>query len=397
MEHKYSNNGVPPGSRRSEEKGSSVFSVAEAYLFFVLQKEAKKAAKLQAQMVQLPGKAVPPISPSTSTHVAHPQSLHRLTSIPKQTVGTPRPGSSSTGTRPIVRVGSTVSRPESAAPKSATPTQEQAGAPANMKRGTPMEVDQHRGKKREREEGPPVVNGGAVPAVTTNGYANGVPNGLSNTNGLVQQKQPAIALNAKAGTGNIRPRPIKKQRVVCLFSFFFLSPLTHSTQSRICQDKLEMSPHMFSNNPHLKAYEDNLDPSWGKGPVLGPTTRCFHDAPLDISNLVDPERLLAVATVCMHIDCRRAASRLRHRGWPRLFPFSGLWEKTCATSHHRCIKPRLVVFNNNIFQLFLSCSDYGRFFLLINSLALHTFSSLHDTLITTRHYPNTHVLFTQIP
>lgn len=96
-----------------------------------------------------------------------------------------------------------------------------------------MEVDQHRGKKREREEGPPVVNGahvnvnvngGAVPVVTTNGYANGVPNGLSNTNGhgLVQQKQPAIALNAKAGTGNIRPRPIKKQRVVsqCFLSIY---------------------------------------------------------------------------------------------------------------------------------------------------------------------------------
>ena len=126
----------------------------------------------------------------------------------------------------MVRVGSTVPRPESAAPKSATPIQEQAGAPTIVKKSTPMEVDQHRGTKREREEGQPVVNGphvngGAVPAVIANGYVNGVPNGLPNTNGLVQQKPSAIALNAKAGTGNVRPRPIKKQRVVSHCSLFF--------------------------------------------------------------------------------------------------------------------------------------------------------------------------------
>jgi hypothetical protein len=76
-----------------------------------------------------------------------------------------------------------------------------------------MEVDQQRGKKRDREEGP-LVNGGnvnvngAVPVVA-NGYAN--VNGLPNTNG---PKQATISLNAKAGTGNVRPRPIKKQRMV---------------------------------------------------------------------------------------------------------------------------------------------------------------------------------------
>jgi hypothetical protein len=200
-------------------------------LFLILlQKEAKKAAKLQAQLVQHSGKPVPSISPSTSTQIAQPQPLHgaRSTGTPKQSVGTPRPGPTNIAARPIVRVGSTVPRPESAAPKSATPIQEQAGAPVITRKGTPMEVDQHRGKKREREEGPPVVNGthvnvngGAVPAVITNGYANGVPNGLPNMNGLVQQKQTAIALNAKAGTGGVRPRPIKKQRVVRHCSFIF--------------------------------------------------------------------------------------------------------------------------------------------------------------------------------
>lgn len=180
-------------------------------------KEAKKAAKLQAQLVQQTGKPIPPISSSTSTHVVQPQPLPaaaRSVGTPKSGVGTPRPGSTSAGPKPMVRVGSSLVRPDSATPK-----QEQAGTPTILRKGTPMEVDQHRGKKREREEGPPVVNsghvsvnGGAIP-VTTNGYANGGANGVSNTNGLMQQKQPVIALNAKAGTGGVRPRPIKKQRV----------------------------------------------------------------------------------------------------------------------------------------------------------------------------------------
>lgn len=81
-----------------------------------------------------------------------------------------------------------------------------------------MEVDQHRGKKREREDNVSVangahVNGSAMPAVT-NVYVNGNTNSVSNA---VQQQRPSVsvALNAKAGTGNIRPRPIKKQRMVC--------------------------------------------------------------------------------------------------------------------------------------------------------------------------------------
>lgn len=178
-------------------------------------KEAKKAAKIQVQLAQQSIKPMPPISPSTSTHIAQPQPvpiMARSISTPKQSVGTPRPGSTSVAARPTVRVGSTLPRPESAVPKSATPNQEQAGTPLVVRRGTPMEVDQQRGKKRDREEGP-LVNGGNVNVngalpVVANGYAN--VNGLPNTNG---PKQAAISLNAKAGTGNVRPRPIKKQRM----------------------------------------------------------------------------------------------------------------------------------------------------------------------------------------
>lgn len=189
-------------------------------LHLILQKEAKKAAKLQAQLVQQNVKPVTPTFPSTSTQITQslPHSGNaRSIGTPKQSVGTPRPGSA--GARPMVRVGSTLPKLESAASKTSTPIQEHTGTPVIMK-DTPMEVDQHRGKKREREEGLPMsngvnVNGGAVQA-TINGYTNG----LSNTNGLVQ---PAVvAFNAKAGTGNVRPRPIKKQRMVSHCFFFFV-------------------------------------------------------------------------------------------------------------------------------------------------------------------------------
>ncbi|KAJ3505475.1 hypothetical protein NLJ89_g7396 [Agrocybe chaxingu] len=95
-----------------------------------------------------------------------------------------------------------------------------------------VSADQYgqRGKKREREEGAGVGANGAN-GVRTNGtsYVNG--NGMPNGHGVQQQQQrpipvgisvaggalvggmAATAMNAKAGTGTIRPRPIKKQRV----------------------------------------------------------------------------------------------------------------------------------------------------------------------------------------
>jgi hypothetical protein len=96
-----------------------------------------------------------------------------------------------------------------------------------------MDVDPsfHRGKKREREDGP-VVNGLVHTNPNPHGGVNG-NGGYANGHGAVaatsvvheQQQQPKPGvMNAKAGTGNIRPRPIKKQRMVCvLFRVGFLA------------------------------------------------------------------------------------------------------------------------------------------------------------------------------
>ena len=111
------------------------------------------------------------------------------------------------------------------------PQPQQAEVPTTiMRAGTPMNVDQ-RGKKREREDGNVVgMNGvvnGVAPshagvlstglaaqpppqALTTNGYGNGIG-------------PPKLTVNARAGTDGIRPRPIKKQKMVSCSSFSFFS------------------------------------------------------------------------------------------------------------------------------------------------------------------------------
>jgi hypothetical protein len=75
--------------------------------------------------------------------------------------------------------------------------------------------------------------------VHTNPNPHGAANGVGGVNGAYanghgavaatsvvheqQQPKPGV-MNAKAGTGNIRPRPIKKQRMVCvLFRVGFLA------------------------------------------------------------------------------------------------------------------------------------------------------------------------------
>ena len=142
--------------------------------------------------------------------------------------GVPRPG--------VARPKSAVPRPGSTVPRpgSAVSANKQAGAglqqqrtatPAGVRPSTPMDVDSgQRGKKRERDDSLP--NGGAHvhgnPHVVNNGlpngngYANGAPNG-----GV--PPRPGI-MNAKAGTGNIRPRPIKKQRMVSLLPLDCANP-----------------------------------------------------------------------------------------------------------------------------------------------------------------------------
>lgn len=61
---------------------------------------------------------------------------------------------------------------------------------------------------------------GAVNGVggVNGGYANG--HGAVTATNVVHEQQPKPGvMNAKAGTGNIRPRPIKKQRMVGFYIF----------------------------------------------------------------------------------------------------------------------------------------------------------------------------------
>ncbi|CAA7267106.1 unnamed protein product [Cyclocybe aegerita] len=179
-------------------------------------------------------------TPTTNVVSAPPTTAANGQTVPRPTSTVPRPGSG------VPRPGSTVPRPGSAVPRPGSQHQQpgaklpnanniNASAGTNIVRsGTPMDVstDQYgqRGKKREREEGPGVSANG-VNGVRTNGtsYVNG--NGVSNGHGVHQHQQrpipmgvptaggapaggvAATAMNAKAGTGTIRPRPIKKQRV----------------------------------------------------------------------------------------------------------------------------------------------------------------------------------------
>jgi len=229
-------------------------------------KEAKRAAKLQAQTGQLPLGTAPSIpSAGTSTPIAQPQPIQaplptsassistharRLSSsqsgggnaaTPKPSAGTPRPGSRTASTvnnnpgggggagaavpRPtstVPRPASTVPRPGSAVPRpgsamSKPSMQAQGQGQLRQPPIKPMDVtmdQQQRGIKREREENAPLTNGIHPPTVNGSGggYLNGNGNGNGVLNGSLPPKPPAV-VNAKAGTGNIRPRPIKKQRM----------------------------------------------------------------------------------------------------------------------------------------------------------------------------------------
>ena len=164
-------------------------------------------------------------------------------------MSTPRPASTGATNVASARPGSTVPRPGSTVPRpgSTLPNkpmmhpgqgqvsvkQQQVETPtAIVRAGTPMNVDvQQRGKKREREDGNVGMNGigsvngvtphtgvlptglaaPPVPAPTTNGHVNG--NGI----GL-----PKVVANARAGTAGVRPRPIKKQRMVSCLPFLLL-------------------------------------------------------------------------------------------------------------------------------------------------------------------------------
>ncbi|KAF8071919.1 hypothetical protein FPV67DRAFT_906210 [Lyophyllum atratum] len=215
-------------------------------------KEAKRLQKLQAQAVLAAPLAHPqPIQAPVPTS-ATPSSFNRPPQNPIPN-GTPRPGStapisrptSSTAVASAARPGSMVPRPGSAAQKSAVPrpgstvprpgsamprpgstrptlppVQVPVGRVATPLRSgtlgpntplrsaatvTPTSANPYllatdsekRGKKRERDDVMPVVNGIGA----TNGHGN------------IAINSPKAVLNARAGTAGIRPRPIKKQRM----------------------------------------------------------------------------------------------------------------------------------------------------------------------------------------
>jgi hypothetical protein len=91
---------------------------------------------------------------------------------------------------------------------SATPTSSVQGAFSNL-----MEQEK-RGKKRERDD--------------TGSVAEGV-NGVGAVNGGVNMNPPKAILNAKAGMAGIRPRPIKKLRMVSLTLYFAIAFLVFRT------------------------------------------------------------------------------------------------------------------------------------------------------------------------
>ena len=259
-----------------------------------LQKELKRLAKLQAQHggpqpnFQPVAGTLPPSTAGASTPISQPQppvqapiprkmSASQGQGVPRSSVGTPRPGSRVGEAGAVPKSTSNVPRPGSTVPKPGStttapvvklggvplpgskPQQVQVqGTPART--GTPMDVDPsfHRGKKREREDGP-VVNGLVHTNPNPHGAANGVGGingGYANGHGAVtatsvvhelQQPNPGV-MNAKAGTGNIRPRPIKKQRMVSfifsrwLFGFCLISAQDMQGQARDVTTPVQQQP-----------------------------------------------------------------------------------------------------------------------------------------------------------
>jgi hypothetical protein len=210
--------------------------------FFALQKELKRLAKAQQAVplglspitqpppiqVPIPTSAIGPTFRPTDA----PTPRTGGTSTPRSALasGTPRPGShvlKSGSTNP--KSGSTVDprpvsavpRPGSTAPVSAFPPP--TGRPnlppvqvPTTRVGTPLRtatptsahpIDQ-RGKKRERDDS----NGVGVNGLSINGVSKGNGVGAAPVNGNGTASNTVV--NAKPGTGTIRPRPIKKQRMV---------------------------------------------------------------------------------------------------------------------------------------------------------------------------------------
>lgn len=156
-----------------------------------------------------------PAGAATPAAIANPRPGSSTSNVPRPGSAVPRPGST------VPRPGSTVPRPGSAAATRKTAligqdttrpsVQIPGGVPSPVKTTAPLisptnlYPSEQRGKKRDRDEVGVVVNTGL--GATGNGNAG--------TNGVVPSK---AILNAKAGVAGIRPRPIKKQRMVSFFT-----------------------------------------------------------------------------------------------------------------------------------------------------------------------------------
>ncbi|KAG6817669.1 hypothetical protein H0H87_005427 [Tephrocybe sp. NHM501043] len=209
-------------------------------------KEAKRLQKLQVQAALAasvaqpqpipapPGSASnrPPMSngtprPGSTAPLARPTPVTAGPTAPVQRPGSAvqRPGSTKP---PVPRTGSAVPRPGSAAPKNAlppvetstttpriaTPLRSAATSTVTPTSAIPYQTtfDDKRGMKRERDElpvtAPPPVNRMGAPHVNGNGNGVAAP--------------PKAIINAKAGTAGIRPRPLKKQRMVRVLHSFLV-------------------------------------------------------------------------------------------------------------------------------------------------------------------------------
>lgn len=213
-----------------------------------VQKELKRLAKAQQQQhgqqqehvpLQAP---VPTMAPATSLKSQGSGTPLGNPSTPRSGVmsgGTPRPGSAvprpgSTISRPSTAVGTPaatpvqpvqsvakppVPRPGSTVPRPGSTIQGLPPRPPSTHPTTPvtsMKVstpygDQPRGQKRPRDEGNPsqMTNGS-----NGNGALNGNSNGTAPVSAGVVPPKPF--LGAKAGSGGVRPRPVKKPRVVSI-------------------------------------------------------------------------------------------------------------------------------------------------------------------------------------
>jgi len=185
-------------------------------------KELKKLAKQGLLPVASTSILVPPSTPSALSHppAAATAAVNPLT--PSSTTATPNikpsiPRPASRPTVPPVQVPPTgrVGTPGGNTPVTGTPTTVTARPAVGGANG--MAVGDKRGKKRDFEEARGAVggqSGSTGGAVTVNGNAN-VPGSGGGT-------ASKAVVSAKAGIAGVRPRPVKKQRMVCDFYLFWI-------------------------------------------------------------------------------------------------------------------------------------------------------------------------------